>query len=132
MPDISIRSGSTVLYAALNNTVAARDFAGRLPVKLCGTDSGTDYCCRTANGLFDPMELQEGWSNGDLCLCDGWFSILYAGQEHSSSFHNLMIIGHLREDSLQRVHKLPQKVTLTVELVSKGGQDNENHGQRGV
>ncbi len=54
--------------------------------------------------------------NGDLSLCDGWFAILYAGQEDSMAYGHMMIVGHLEEGSLEKVRELPAHVTLRVDL----------------
>ncbi|MGI6068608.1 cyclophilin-like fold protein [Absicoccus porci] len=113
---ISIHMGDTILYARLNDTLAAKDFKKRLPLCLSGTDSGMDYCCMAANGIYDPLETQDGWHNGDISLCDGWFAILYGGQEISSSYRNMMIIGHLEEDALEKVKALPKKVSLKIQM----------------
>lgn len=52
----------------------------------------------------------------DISLCDGWFAILYGGQEISSSYRNMMIIGHLEEDALEKVKALPNKVSLKIQM----------------
>lgn len=116
MKKISITDGSTVLYACLNDTLAAADLEERLPCKFNVTDSGTDLCGPAPRGVYDPMELQTGWKNGDLSLCDGWFAILYAGQEDSMAHGHMMIVGHLEEDSMIRVKDLPEHTVLTVDL----------------
>ncbi len=116
MQNITITDGNTTLRAILNDTVAARDFAKRLPVTVTGCDSGVDYCCSAANGRYDPMETQTGWKNGDLCLCGGWFALLYGGQEQSSNCRNMMIIGHLEDGDLEKVKEMPEKVTLRISM----------------
>jgi hypothetical protein len=115
MNRISITDGTTVLYAQLNETVAAKDFIKRLPCRFSGFDSGIDYCCSAANGIYDPLEQQAGWKNGDISLGGGWFAILYGGEEESASYRDMMIIGHLEEASLQKVKQMPARVNLTVE-----------------
>ncbi|MGI6204245.1 MAG: cyclophilin-like fold protein [Anaerovoracaceae bacterium] len=115
MSRISITDGTTVLYAELNETLAAKDFIKRLPCRFSGFDSGIDYCCTAANGIYDPLELQTGWKNGDISLGGGWFAILYGGEEESDSYRNMMIIGHLDDDSLEKVKQMPAKVNLKVE-----------------
>lgn len=116
MNRISITDGTTVLYAQLNETLAAKDFIKRLPCRFTGIDSGIDYCCEAANGIFDPLELQDGWKNGDISLGGGWFAILYGGEEKSKSYHDMMIIGHLDEESLAKVNQMPSRVSLKVDL----------------
>jgi hypothetical protein len=116
MNRISITDGTTVLYAQLNDTMAAKDFIKRLPCQFSGFDSGIDYCCAAANGVYDPLELQAGWKNGDISLGGGWFAILYGGEEESASYRDMMIIGHLDEASLQKVKQMPSRVNLKVEI----------------
>lgn len=116
MKRIYLTDGNVILYADLNDTVAAHDFAKRLPCGFSGIDSGMDYCCSAANGVYDPLETQTGWKNGDLCLCRGWFAILYGGEESSGEFRNMMVIGHLDDSSLERIRSLPNKVNFFVDF----------------
>ena len=116
MQNITITDGNTTLRAILNDTVAARDFAKRLPVTVTGYDSGVDYCCSAENGRYDPMETQTGWKNGDISLGSGWFALLYGGQEQSSKYRNMMIIGHLEDGDLEKVKEMPEKVTLRISM----------------
>lgn len=116
MKNIRISDGKTVLMAKLNDTVAARDFEKRLPLAVSGYDSGIDYCCTAASGRFDPMETQTGWKNGDISLGGGWFALLYGGEEQSKDYKNMMIIGHIHDEDLALVKKMPQRVNLTVSL----------------
>ncbi len=117
MKDIRISDGATTLRAVLNDTVAAKDFEKRLPLTVSGYDSGIDYCCNAASGIFDPMETQAGWKNGDISLGDGWFALLYGGEEQSIAYKNMMIIGHILREDLPLVSKMPERVNLTVSLV---------------
>ena len=73
MKNVIITDGSVKIRAILNDTLAARDFEKRLPFTCSGYDSGIDFCCSAANGLYDPMETQVGWKNGDISL-GGWRS----------------------------------------------------------
>lgn len=114
MKGITISDGSTVLRATLNDTVAAKDFEKRLPMVCSGYDSGMDYCCNVANGLFDPLELQTGWKNGDLSLGGGWFAILYGGEEQSAAYRDMMIIGHVDSEDLPKIDGMPKNVNLTI------------------
>jgi len=116
MKDIRITDGETTLRAMLNDTVAARDFEKRLPFTVSGYDSGIDYCCTAASGLFDPMETQAGWKNGDISLGGGWFALLYGGEEQSKDYKNMMIIGHINDEDIGLVKNMPERVNLTVSL----------------
>ena len=114
MKNVIITDGSVRIRAALNDTLAARDFEKRLPFTCSGYDSGTDYCCSAANGLFDPLETQVGWKNGDISLGGGWFALLYGGAETSEAYKEMMIIGHIHEGDLKLIDQMAERVTLVV------------------
>ena len=116
MRNITITNGATTLKAILNDTVAAKDFANRLPCTMIGYDSGMDYCCSAVSGLYDPMETQTGWKNGDISLGGGWFALLYGGQEQSSAYRDMMIIGRIADEDLPMVERLPERVSLKISL----------------
>lgn len=114
MKKVVISDGKVKIRAFLNDTLAAKDFEKRLPFTCSGYDSGMDYCCSAANGLYDPLETQTGWKNGDISLGGGWFALLYGGEEKSSEYKDMMIIGHILEDDLKLVKNMPERVTLKV------------------
>ena len=114
MRNVIITDGSVRIRAALNDTLAARDFEKRLPFTCSGYDSGIDYYCSAANGLYDPLETQVGWKNGDISLGGGWFALLYGGEETSGEYTEMMIIGHIHEGDLKLVGQMPERVTLVV------------------
>ncbi|MDD2626459.1 MAG: cyclophilin-like fold protein [Candidatus Methanomethylophilus sp.] len=117
MMNVIITDGTEPVHAVLNDTVAAQDFAKRLPFQCSGYDSGIDYCCTVADGRFDPLERQTGWKNGDISLGSGWFALLYGGEEESSAHRDMMIIGHIRDEDLPLVRQMPKKVRLTIRAV---------------
>lgn len=117
MQKICISDGNVILYAELNDSVAANEFAKRLPCNFSGTDCGTGYCCTAAIGIYNPLETQNGWKNGDICLGGGHFAILYGGEEQSENRRNLMIIGHMEDESLKQICNLPKKACLHVNLI---------------
>ena len=112
MKKVYLTDGNIILYATLNDTVAAFDFAKRLPCHFTGVDSGTGYNCTAANGVYDPLEMQTGWKNGDIALSRGLLSILYSGEEQSNDCRQMMIIGNLEAQSLPLIAQLPHKVIL--------------------
>ena len=67
-----------------------------------------------ANGLYDPLETQIGWKNGDISLGGGWFALLYGGEETSGEYKEMMIIGHIHDGDLELIGQMPERVTLTV------------------
>ena len=50
MERITIKEEGTgiTLFAALNDTVAAKDLIKRLPCTFNGSDSGIDFCCKAS------------------------------------------------------------------------------------
>lgn len=114
MHAITITSGKIVLHAMLNDTVASRDLFGRLPLTVGGYDSGIDYCCTLDSGAFDPAEMQTGWKNGDISLGGGWFALLYGGQEQSSAYRDMMIVGRIDDADLKLVKSLPKKAMFSI------------------
>lgn len=116
MTNIKITSGNVVIPAVLNDTVAAKDFEGRLPFKVTGNDSGIDYCCAAKEGKSNQAERQNGWKNGDINLAGGWFALLYGGEEESETYTDMMIIGHIEKEYLTTLKKLPNTAEFVVEL----------------
>lgn len=116
MKRIYITDGNVILYADLNDTVAANDFAKRLPCNINCSDSGIGYSCVTATGIYDPLETQTGWKNGDISIGGGCFALLYGGEDASQHSRNTMIIGRLDKKSLEQIHHLSDKVNLYISL----------------
>lgn len=114
-PRLVIRSGDVEVKAPLNGTQAARDLMNRLPLTVVGHDSGVDYCCELKEGTFDDAEKQQGWSNGDVSVADGWFAILHSGQEESAQYR-VMVVAHLDEASNALVRTLPSEATFGLSL----------------
>ena len=112
MKDIILHIGDRKIPAVLNDTVAAKDFETRLPFHTAGYDSGIDYCCTSKEGKSDPNERQAGWKNGDINLAGGWFALLYAGEEGSKAYEDLMIIGRLED--VNDLKGLPKAIEITV------------------
>ncbi|MBR3224932.1 MAG: NAD(P)H-dependent oxidoreductase [Atopobiaceae bacterium] len=110
-----IRSGDVVVRAPLNQTQAARDLMNRLPLSVAGHDSGVDYCCELKEGAFDEVEKQQGWTNGDVSVADGWFAILHSGQEGSDKYR-VMPVAHLDEAENALIRMLPPEATFELSL----------------
>ncbi len=115
MKNIKITAGDVVIPATLNDTIAAKDFETRLPFKTHGSNSGIDICCIAKEGKSDPAEKQTGWKNGDISLADGWLALLYGGEEQSSSYPDMMIIGKIAPEYLDQVANFPGAVNVIVE-----------------
>ena len=118
MDRITIKEESTgiTLFAVLNDTVAAKDLIKRFPCTFNGSDSGIDFCCTASSGNYNPAETQTGWKNGDISLGGGWFAVLYGGEEQSATYTDMMIVGHLEQDSLSKIPLLPKRVKFTVDF----------------
>lgn len=116
MTPIVLEADEVRIPAMLNDTVAAQDFRKRLPFSVSGYRSDVDYCCSAACGIYDPVETQSGWRNGDISLAGGWFAVLFDGEEHSSMYRNMMIIAHIDEADLPAVRELPDEVRFIVDL----------------
>ena len=110
-----IRSDNRTLWAPLNDTQAARDLMNRLPLTVIGHDSGVDYCCELKEGAFDENEKQQGWQNGDISVADGWFALLYAGEQESER-HRVMVVAHLDEVQNAQLADLPAEATFELSL----------------
>ena len=115
VPRLVIRSGNVTVKAKMNGSFAARDFMNRLPMTVTGEDSGVDYCCELEDGAIDETELQDGWENGDINAYDGWFAILYGGEEQSASYRQ-MIIAHLDETDNKLIQTLPKEAVFELSL----------------
>lgn len=112
---IVLKAGDVTIPATLNDTVAAQDFKKRLPFKTSGYRSTFDYCCTATEGKFDPKQKQYGWKNGDISLAGGWFAVLFAGEEQSASYGDIMPIANIAKEHLPLVDALPRDVTFVVE-----------------
>ena len=110
-----IRSGDVVVRAPLNQTQAARDLMNRLPLTVVGRDSGVDYCCEFKEGAFDEVEKQQGWTDGDVSVANGWFAILHSGQEESDKYR-VMPVAHLDEAENALIRTLPPEATFELSL----------------
>lgn len=115
VPRLVIRVGDMEVRAPLNQTQAARDLMNRLPLTVSGTDSGVDYCCELKEGVFDETEKQQGWTDGDISVADGWFAILHSGQERSQGYR-VMVVAHLDEGANETIRTIPEQVTFELSL----------------
>lgn len=114
MRRIRLDDGRVPLYAYLNDTLAAADFARRLPCRLSGSEFAAGYCFPVASGIFDPMELRAEWERGDLCLCSGYFVLLGSRAREFDPGGNLILIGKLEKASLEQMEQWSGRVTLCI------------------
>ncbi len=107
--------GTVKIPAHLNTTVTAQRLVERLPYTVRAQRFADDYCGTAEPLETDPSELQAGWKDGDIGYGGGYFSILLQGQEHSQSYTDMMIVGHIDDTCLAVVRELPASVTVTVD-----------------
>ncbi len=79
----------------LNETIAAKDFIKRLPFTATCRKNETEYYCSSANGVFEPLDLQLGYHAGDIIQWDGWFFVAYQDADEESAKQHHMVIGRL-------------------------------------
>lgn len=114
---VMLTVGSTKIPATLNDTRTAQGFLQKLPFTISLQRYEVDYCAPTAPLDTDQKETQHGWSNGDIGLFGGWFTLLFDGEESSVNTPGVMVIGHIDQPHLDQVKQLGDAITLTVERV---------------
>lgn len=95
---IVMRLGEVEVHGVLNDGVAARALAVRLPLTLRMSGTGIDLCGQLPFSLpVDPKSVHRGWSNGDInyCLCGGWFALLLDDEENSGRYGEQLTLGHV-------------------------------------
>ncbi|MGI6003749.1 MAG: cyclophilin-like fold protein [Lachnospiraceae bacterium] len=120
MQAIRILADDICLEAALNDTVAAAELGSRLPCRLHGTDTGIAYRCRTARGVYDPLEMCSQVQAGDICLCDGWLTLYYRKQTEPERLSGYMVVGRLAPEAVILLQALPAKAEFRLEKSSEG------------
>lgn len=113
---IIIKSAGKTIHAELKDTRSAENFAAKFPFHTSGYNSGVDYCCAADTSSSFAEDEQIGWKNGDIGFGGGWFSILFAGQEQSSAFTDMVIVAHVDEEDLEIVRTLPKEADFTVDF----------------
>lgn len=112
---VKLNLGDVTVTATLNDTVTAKAFAAQLPFTVSVSRYENDYCGPAEDLQTDPAQLQDGWNNGDIGYGDGYFSLLFDGEEISSQYRNMMIIGRLDDESLAQVRQQGRALNITVE-----------------
>lgn len=113
---IIIRTGDIILHANLKDNATAKRFSEQLPFYCSGFNSGVDYCCSAVTGIDKPEDMQTGWKNGDISFGNGWFSILYGGEEQSASYKNMIIIAHIDTEDMPKIKLIPDTADFEVTL----------------
>jgi Domain of unknown function (DUF369). len=113
---IQLKYKDICIPVTLNDTAAAKEFFKRLPVEYAGKRLKDNYCFCAPIGCYDPQETQAGWKNGDISLARGHFRILFDGEEESSQYTGLMVIGHLEEKQRKMIQEFPETLRLKIEV----------------
>lgn len=125
---ITLTIGDKVLNAYLNNSTAATDLLSRLPITVRLTNSGHDYCGDIPPALsYKEEEIQNGWKDGDLAfwVTGNDFVIFHDDEETSSSTGNIVVIGHVTDDT-NRIKELDATIDVRIDRKDSDNQNKED------
>ena len=114
--EVILKVGEKEFKANFNNSTTAQDVLSKLPYTVNLDQYEFDYCGIIPAPLaFDEADKHNGWTNGDICLADNYFTILYAGEEQSASHTGLIKIGEVEDkEKLSEIAALGNSIQLTV------------------
>ena len=113
MVRIQIANQTGTAEALLNDTVAARDFARRLPCTLVAVPVEDGYEAGTAKGCYDPMESVDHFASGDLVWSGG--RLLFCARERAVRRPGgIMVIGHMKAGGASWQKLMGEKLSLAV------------------
>ena len=113
MVRIQIANQTGTAEALLNDTVAARDFARRLPCTLVAVPVEDVYEAATAKGCYDPMEGVDHFASGDLVWSGG--KLLFCARERAVRRPGgIMVIGHMKAGEAGWQKLMGEKLSLAV------------------
>ena len=113
MVRIQIANQTGTAEALLNDTVAARDFARRLPCTLVAVPVEDGYEAVTAKGCYDPMESVYHFASGDLVWSGG--KLLFCARERAVRRPGgIMVIGHMKAGEAGWQKLMGEKLSLAV------------------
>ena len=113
MVRIQIANQTGTAEALLNDTVAARDFARRLPCTLVAVPVDEGYEAVTAKGCYDPMESVDHFASGDLVWSGG--KLLFCARERAVRRPGgIMVIGHMKAGGASWQKLMGEKLSLAV------------------
>ena len=110
---IILTVGETKMTGKLNDTVAAQDFASKLPITVSVNKSSLDYCGMLQNGKIDESEMQYGWKNGDIGHARGWFALFHSDMG-GTEYHE-MIIGYIDSEYLDTLAGFDEAFNITID-----------------
>ena len=113
MVRIQIANQTGTAEALLNDTVAARDFARRLPCTLVAVPVEDGYEAVTAKGCYDPMESVDHFASGDLVWSGG--KLLFCARERAVRRPGgIMVFGHMKAGGASWQKLMGEKLSLAV------------------
>ena len=113
MVRIQIANQTGTAEALLNDTVAARDFARRLPCTLVAVPVEDGYEAVTAKCCYDPMESVDHFASGDLVWSGG--RLLFCARERAVRRPGgIMVIGHMKAGGASWQKLMGEKLSLAV------------------
>lgn len=97
--NIEIRVGETIIFATLNGSDAAKEFASRMPITVSMTRMGEhEYYGALAQPLVNTSELQTGYAVGDLAFWTPGDLFAVYFDEPENAPEGLMILGRITSD----------------------------------
>ena len=113
MVRIQIANQTGTAEALLNDTVAARDFARRLPCTLVAVPVEDGYEAVTAKGCYDPMESVDHFASGGVVWSGG--KLLFCARERAVRRPGgIMVIGHMKAGEASWQKLMGEKLSLAV------------------
>lgn len=115
---INMHFGDTVIPGILNDSTTAQAFIEMLPLTVHESRYSHDFCGSMGKSLpFDEEDERYGWLNGDIAIGTDvpWFTILFADEEISEQYGNLVNIGVI-DCELSRISDLDGSYDVLIEL----------------
>lgn len=117
MTKILIETETAIIHANFNKTIAAQDCKSRLPLTFEMSKSDVDFSCNYSSGNYTVDKIKKGWNNGDIILGGGFLSIMFRAEKDSFGY-NLMTIGAVEKEELQKLRELPNEIEITFKLAN--------------
>ena len=115
---INMHFGDTVIPGILNDSTTAQAFIEMLPLTVHESRYSHDFCGSMGENLpFDEEDERYGWLNGDIAIGTDvpWFTILFADEEISEQYGNLVNIGVI-DCELSQISDLAGSYDVLIEL----------------
>ena len=115
---INMHFGDVLIPGTLNDSETAQALMKALPCTITLTNYGNDFCGMMEHPLpYKEEDVHYGWLNGDIDFAaDGnWFTILFGGEESSSSYGDQVNIGKI-DCELSKISSLKGSYSVRIEL----------------